>query len=107
MNPFKELRTRWMYWRYRNITLRRQRWNARRAARSPRAAFGGANTIRGVRANPWPSSRRIARTWITLVVTAVAIAIVHTYSASPSITFLANIGILVVAYLVWLQVAKY
>ena len=41
------------------------------------------------------------------MVTAVAIAIVHTYSASPSITFLANIGILVVAYLVWLQVAKY
>ena len=105
MNPFKELRTRWMYWRYRNITLRRQRWSAHRAAsRSPRTAFGGGTTFRGTRSNPWPSSRRAARTWILLIVVSIAIAVVQYYSQNQNITFLTDIGILVLAYVVWLQV---
>lgn len=105
MNPLKELRTRWMYWRYRNITLRRQRWKAKRAAsRSPRSSYGSTNTFRGTRANPWPSSQRTARTWALLLAVSVAIAVVQYYSQNQNVTFLTDIGILVLAYVVWVQV---
>ncbi|HZT97121.1 MAG TPA: hypothetical protein VFB34_09825 [Chloroflexota bacterium] len=100
----RELKTRWMYWRYRNITRNRQRLQAKWATRRrSRPAGNGPSTYRGVSAAPWPSARRTSRTWILLIAAVVAMSVVQQYSQKADVTLLADIGILAAAYVIWLQ----
>lgn len=108
MNVWKELRTRWMYWRYRNITRNRQRlrmkWDARRhgnpAYRAP--------TGRGIRPVRPAGSHGVGRTWLLLILVSLAIAVVRQYEdrvGFSDFSLLADLGILVVAYIIWWRTA--
>jgi hypothetical protein len=111
MQAWKELRIRWMYWRYRYITRNRQRlmarwWRLRSPGRRP--TYEPVYRARGQAA--WVSTRRGGRTWLILAVTVVAISIFQHYAhqrgLSTDITFLVDVAILILAYMVWRQVAR-
>lgn|GEM_PF-3945795 len=104
MNLWKELRIRWMYWRFRNITRNRQRlaarWASRRRARPAyqTASYRGG---RGAPAIAW--GRRSARSWIILIAAILAISVIQHYSQSTDLTFVADLGVLAAAYFIWLR----
>lgn len=105
MNIWKELRTRWMYWRYRNITRTRQRLQLKWAARRSKNPVYMAPSGRGIRPVRSRMAAGVGRTWVILVVVALALGTVHQYAATnnwgPDVVFLGSFGILAVGYLVW------
>ena len=106
MGFWKELRTRWMYWRYRNVTRTRQRMQAKMAMRRNRHVAYQAPPGRGVRPVRYSGTSRMARTWILFICAVVGIATLQHYGTSPDLVFLGNIGILAAAYLIWVQLDR-
>jgi hypothetical protein len=108
MSFWKELRTRWMYWRYRNITRARQRlqlkWSARKN-RHPVYMAPSGRGIRPVRTNVMGGSRA-GRAWILLIAVSVGMATLQyefADQAGSDIVLLGDIAILAVGYLIWLK----
>lgn len=105
MGVWRELRTRWMYWRFRNITRNRQRLAARWATRRSRGRAQQTTSYRGIRPAAGTGAGRTARTWILLILAVVGMAVVQHYSTSSDLTFVLDIAILTAAYVLWTQVA--
>jgi len=104
---WKELRTRWMYWRYRNITRTRQRFQLKWAARRNKNPVYMAPTGRGIRPVRTIGATGMARTWLLLVVVAFSMALLQHYSGPSNngsdIDLVGDIAILGAAYFVWLK----
>jgi len=109
MSFWKELKTRWMYWRYRNITRTKQRLQLKWAARHSRNPVYMAPDGRGIRPVRQRSSLTtgVGRTWILLIVVSLAMATLQHYEGGASVgsdsVLLGDIGILAVAYVIWLK----
>ena len=93
----KRVRVWWMYWRYRNITQRRQRlqmWmNRRRAPRSPRP---GPYRARGLGSTPlYGTTSR--RSWLPFLVMVVCLTLIATYGDRThwNLSLLHGIGALI------------
>lgn len=106
MNFLKELRVRWMYWRFRNITRNRQRLAARWSLRrSPRPIYSVPSN-RGSRPSAGGRSSRSARSWTLLVASVIAISVIQHYGNGQDIVFIADIAVLAAAYLIWVQLDR-
>lgn len=109
MQVWKELRTRWMYWRYRYITRNRQRMVARWSYRRSQPALRHHYHPRGQSEyTTGRQSNRPRQTWLVLVVTVLAIAtfqyLAGRYGLARDLIFLVDVGILILAYVAWRQV---
>ncbi|HCG01411.1 MAG TPA: hypothetical protein DEV93_12800 [Chloroflexi bacterium] len=78
----KALKIWWLYWRYRNITQRRQRfqlWMGKRRRPTPRSPY----RPRGSAMPRYRTSSRQA--WLPLLVMAVALALIETYGGKTNL----------------------
>ena len=99
---FNAIRVWWMYWRYRNITQRRQRlqmwWNRQRRPSFRPGPRLGARPVqyreRGTALNVYPTSRR---SWVPVVVMVAALSALETYGYETNLsnTVLRGIGALI------------
>ena len=105
LHVFKELRTRWMYWRYRNITRNRQRLQIKWAMRRNRQPTYPGGSARGGRPARYAGPGRAAKSWLILLVAVVGITLLQYYGPNVSVVFVGNIAILAAAYLIWLRFA--
>ncbi|HEV3311664.1 MAG TPA: hypothetical protein VG815_14225 [Chloroflexota bacterium] len=102
----KEFRTRWMYWRYRNITRNRQRMKAKWAMRRNRQPAYNSPAGRGVRPVRYSGTTRTARSWLALLVAVIGISILQHYEGGGDIVFLGDIAIIATTYFLWLQLYR-
>lgn len=106
MNFWNELKTRWMYWRYRNITRNRQRMQLKWSARRNRNPVYMAPTGRGIRPVRPGFATGIGRTWSLLIIVSLAMATLQHYQGSSygsDVVLLGDVAILACAYLIWLK----